>query len=233
MRARFTKLMSGLTRGLFYTLLCTLTIILSSEADARGYSIPTSPGPDFDIGSVLSNYTSAGGGELYLKPLDNNLMGESYDVDTGSISFRQTDVSIPGNSSLSVQFSRRASGKSYIQYNAPVMTPLGSVWDIDLPYVITRVARNATSNCNIVTPNNGYGSSIFSIGIKLYTPGGGELVALKCAPQMVRLTSLIGRGDTQAPFGGESLGTKMGLKLVNWITFLYFRVKFQICTGTG
>jgi len=98
MQGILSKFISRLTRGLFYALLCTPTIILSTEAGARGYggnSIPTSPGPDFDIGSVLSNYTSAGGGELYLKPLDNNLMGESYDVDTGSISFRQTDVAIP------------------------------------------------------------------------------------------------------------------------------------------
>lgn len=154
-------------------------IALSSVAatiglNAAAYNIPTSAGPTFDIGSVLSNYTSAGGGELYLKPLDNNLMGESYDVDTGSISFRQTDVSIPGNSSLPVQFSRRASGKSYIQYNGLVDTPLGLVWDIDLPYVVSRVSHDASANCSVVTPNNGLGGSIFSIGIKLYTPGGGD-----------------------------------------------------------
>lgn len=172
MRASVSEFMVRFRRTLLYPLLSILALTLSFEANA--WNIPTSPGPDFDIGTVLSNYTSAGGGELYLQPLKNNLMGESYDVDTGGLSFRHVDVSIPGNSGLAVEFSRRANGKSYIQYNGLVMSPLGYVWDIDLPYVVTRVRHDATANCNVVTPNSGLGTSIFSIGMKLYTPGSGD-----------------------------------------------------------
>jgi len=162
----------------FSIFLTFLLFLMGASFKAGAWSIPTSPAPDFDIGTLLSNYKSGGGGSLYLSPLDNGLMGESYDIDTGAITFRHVDVSLPGNNSLPVEFARSANGQSHRQSNGVDKSALGYVWDVDIPYVITRVTTGRSGNCNAVVDASdrfsGGGGAQLDMGTKLYSPGGGE-----------------------------------------------------------
>jgi len=162
-------------------LLTCLFILLTPQLShaQSGNNVPISPGPDFDIGTLLSNYTSAGGAKLYLSQLENSLMGESHDIDTGALTFRHVDVSIPGNNSLPVTFARRADGRSHRQQNGIELGPLGYLWEVDLPYVLTRVDQGNSGNCDAVDSEGSRFSDSFvqeslDIGTKIYTPGGGE-----------------------------------------------------------
>ena len=55
-------------------------------------------------GDVQGRYITAG-----IDVLDETVFGDHVDIDTGAVSFTHTDISIPGNSSLSVSFGRTLS----------------------------------------------------------------------------------------------------------------------------
>ena len=50
-----------------------------------------------------------------LSSLDENLLGDNVDVDTGSLTFQATDVSLPGNSALPVAFGRVFTGAPFVE----------------------------------------------------------------------------------------------------------------------
>lgn len=162
----------------FSFVLTFLLFLLGVGSRAGAWSIPTSPAPNFDIGTLLSNYKAGGGGSLYLSPLDDGLMGESYDIDSGEITFRHVDVSLPGNNALPVEFARSANGRSHRQSNGVDKSALGYVWDVDLPYVVTRVSSGRSGNCNMVVDAtdrfSAGGGAQLDMGTKLYSPDGGE-----------------------------------------------------------
>ena len=60
---------------------------LTCASVASAFATPAAangpPSKTFDVGTVTSNYKGAGGGSLFLDPLDNSLFGESHDIDTG------------------------------------------------------------------------------------------------------------------------------------------------------
>ena len=68
----------------------------------------------------------AGSQELDL--LDDNLVGDHIDLDTGALTLSQTDVSLPGNSALPVEFGRTLSR------NSPWLTWIGD-WSPSVPYI--------------------------------------------------------------------------------------------------
>ena len=166
-----TRLISILLFSIINSLICA--------SFAHSQNIPTSPGTDFDIGSLITNYKAAGGGSLYLSALDENLMGENYDVDTGSVSFNHTDVALPGNNSLPVTFSRRADGNYHLVYGEDHISEIGKAWKVDIPYVVTRVEQGNSLSCvDTLDVSDRFVNSFFTesldIGTKLYTPGSGE-----------------------------------------------------------
>jgi len=140
-------------------------------------------------------------------------MGESHDIDTGAITFSHTDVSLPGNNNLPVRFARRADGKSHLSQNGSQLGPLGYLWRVDIPYVITRVSDGRSGNCDAVTTpqtrfsgyaeSNGQSADFFAqnsldIGTKIYTPGGGER----------DLGSLVSNAQTGFYGPGRKMGTR-------------------------
>ena len=57
-----------------------------------------------DLGDIQKRYNSH-----ELSALTNDLVGDHIDIDTGALSFTTTDVSIPGNNGLAVEFTRTLS----------------------------------------------------------------------------------------------------------------------------
>ncbi len=152
-----------------------LFLLLGISSPSHAYTIPTSPGPDWDLNTLISNYTADGRGALYLTPLDDNLMGESHDIDTGAISFRQVDVALPGNSHLKVEFARRANARYYLPGGGSHTSPVGRYWDVDIPYIVTRVDQGNSANCNEPSSFANYiARETLDIGTKLHIPGRGE-----------------------------------------------------------
>jgi len=66
-------------------------------------------------------------------PDTTELIGERIDLDTGSVSFQQTDVSIPGNSNLEVAIHRTFRGSYWMHQNT---VEFGD-WKLDIPSVQT------------------------------------------------------------------------------------------------
>jgi hypothetical protein len=62
-----------------------------------------------------------------------DLLGERIDLNSGSISFKHTDVSLPGNSALPVAISRLHKSKAYSNFNRTDF----SDWALDIPYIQT------------------------------------------------------------------------------------------------
>lgn len=71
-----------------------------------------------------------------ITPETTALMGEQIDLSTGSLSFRQTDISIPGNFKIPVEVSR-ISGTADVEFSA---NRLFGDWSLDIPYVSTSLA---------------------------------------------------------------------------------------------
>jgi len=105
---------------------------------------------------------------------DEDLFGHSIDVETGTLSFRVTDVHLPGNSNLEVAFRRSASSGD------PRSKPhrvLGRYWQMDIPHIIYTVPKGHTGNPNRCTGNpfsstnnNASGAG----GMYLFTPNEGR-----------------------------------------------------------
>jgi len=77
-----------------------------------------------DLGDIQSQYNS-----YNLDMLGDDLVGDHTDIDTGALSLTQTDVSIPGNSGLSVSF-----GRSLSRQRFPNTAWLGG-WAPTIPYI--------------------------------------------------------------------------------------------------
>jgi len=75
---------------------------------------------------------------MSVTPETTDLLGEQIDLNTGSLSFSQTDISIPGNNHLSVSISRVNKGKNYTWYNTLDMGD----WMLDIPYIHTTLLKN-------------------------------------------------------------------------------------------
>lgn len=76
-----------------------------------------------------------------LSPLADNIFGEEINDYVGSLEFAVTDVSIPGNSTLKVEFRRRLRVRRVLEewFHDSAL----SDWDIDLPHLYgTFLARN-------------------------------------------------------------------------------------------
>ncbi|NQY64480.1 MAG: hypothetical protein HRT38_12225 [Alteromonadaceae bacterium] len=67
-----------------------------------------------------------------------DLMGERIDLNTGALTFSQTDVSLPGNNNLSVAIHRTFKGGNYDYFNTVDMHD----WMLDLPYIHTTLLKN-------------------------------------------------------------------------------------------
>ncbi|WP_164852328.1 colicin E5-related ribonuclease [Rheinheimera riviphila] len=65
-----------------------------------------------------------------------DLMGEQIDLSTGSLSFKQTDIQVPGNFAIPVAVTR-ITGTADVEYSANRL--LGD-WSLDLPYIATSMA---------------------------------------------------------------------------------------------
>jgi len=71
-----------------------------------------------------------------ITPETTGLMGEQIDLSTGSLSFSQTDINIPGNFKIPVQVTR-ISGTADVEFSA---NRLFGDWSLDIPYVSTSMA---------------------------------------------------------------------------------------------
>jgi RHS repeat-associated protein len=65
-----------------------------------------------------------------------DLMGEQIDLNTGALSFKQTDIQVPGNFAIPVAITR-ITGTADVEYSANRL--LGD-WSLELPYVSTTMA---------------------------------------------------------------------------------------------
>lgn len=72
-----------------------------------------------------------------ITPETTDLLGESIDLNTGSLSFSNTDVSIPGNSQLPVQISRNFKGHQ-LPFNSEL--EFGN-WSLDIPHISSTILQ--------------------------------------------------------------------------------------------
>ncbi|WP_165967334.1 RHS repeat protein [Luteimonas aestuarii] len=135
-----------------------------------------------------------------IKALGPDLFGEEISSYTGGISFSQTDLSLPGNSSLPVSVMRRlvVDGNKSPSTNTDLSIWRGYAfgeWELDLPYLTGTYSEvdgwvvntsNPNARCSSPTTYNQYRPNSITIGIvhfnnysfwnglQLNTPGGGE-----------------------------------------------------------
>lgn len=83
-----------------------------------------------------------------LTMLDNALMGDSIDPDTGGINFSHTDVSIPGNFGLEVAVRRNLS--QGWKYHDTVSTEFGDWW-LEVPKVTQLMPLEGSSPFSCAT----------------------------------------------------------------------------------
>ncbi len=114
--------------------------------------------------------------------------GDMVDLYTGSLSFSQTDVSIPGNSALPVAIVRRFDTLRSRALNNPASTRAFLDWQIDIPRItVTRadLAPWPANRCSShwIPPQLRRGETYYypdeySAGLKLEFPGGSTDVLL-------------------------------------------------------
>jgi hypothetical protein len=75
-----------------------------------------------------------------LATLGPDLFGDSASLDTGALSFAATDVSLPGNSGLTVAFTRKFAVSNRKGYYGTHDLPLAD-WDFDVPRLSGVFAR--------------------------------------------------------------------------------------------
>ncbi len=128
--------------------------------------------------------------------LGTDLFGDSISTYNGALSFLQTDVSIPGNSSLPVSVSRRFLGVSEMETLGTSYGLFGD-WDLDLPRIEGTfslrdgwvVDAGLTARCTFYdkprqvaanNPGDGsfYADEFFS-GVHMYLPGRGSQELLR------------------------------------------------------
>lgn len=132
-------------------------------------------------------------------PLTSNLFGDQLNIKDGSISFSQTDVSIPTNSGLRVEFVRTSPRQK--QGVDAAQLPMGSGWEIDIPYMMatfdTRRGWDTSGNARcsssylgptqLVGPSPDYNTTVMSgqmywSGIHVNIPGVGFENVLRLPP---------------------------------------------------
>lgn len=133
-----------------------------------------------------------------LTGLGLDLLGDSIDPHTGSISFQHTDINLPGNSGLPVSLTRKLS-QSYF-YSLSVDAEFGD-WNYDVPrlHVTTAYAVNAWAGTRCTNPastfakrqysnSSGSGSYAYPVeysnGLIMEVPGQGSQQVLQPSPNV-------------------------------------------------
>jgi hypothetical protein len=78
--------------------------------------------------------------QMGVTPETSDLLGEQIDLNTGSVSFRHTDISIPGNNNLEVAIHRVFKGANYAHSSTLEMAD----WMLDIPYIHTTLLKGST-----------------------------------------------------------------------------------------
>jgi len=92
-----------------------------------------------------------------LTAYDNNLMGDSVDLNTGTLSFQHVDVSLPGNSGLEVAIRRRRAQGDIFKHRAPNASENNdqkisnsfSDWMLEVPNISMTVAAGTLGGINL------------------------------------------------------------------------------------
>lgn len=163
-----------------------------------------------DIRTMFNRASERVGAATEIAPINAEAFGEEIDLYSGGLSFRVTDVSIPGNSALPVEFSRRFVVRAHNQRLINDFA-MGD-WRIDLPRVTLTSAFNswphlsAAQRCSSVAQDQVVPGSIlrsqprtaaqpylasFTVnawnhwsGVRAEMPGGGELLVPSTTAQM-------------------------------------------------
>jgi RHS repeat-associated protein len=156
------------------------------------------------------------GGPQGVSALGSGAFGDSVDLYTGSLSFRHTDIDLPGNSGLSVSVGRRYSaGRPHILRGS-----FGD-WDLDIPHLRGNFTaqygwvvgtQNGTARCTEFGKPGGamsgnhqesWGPEHYWAGNFLSVPGGGSQEILRrgaantAAPSDGHTYPLVTRGNWQ------------------------------------
>ncbi|MGH8084027.1 MAG: hypothetical protein ACREPV_01950 [Lysobacter sp.] len=150
-----------------------------------------------EVNQIWEEYGKRIGSSSEVAPLGSNLFGDQVSLSNGALSFSVTDVSIPGNNSLPVAFTRtftvRGRKGSHLNNDFPLAD-----WEIDLPTISGVFAPDWVSGlldapgqrCSVTTPMAGrppalwvddhrFASKDYWQGHQLSLPsGGGELLLL-------------------------------------------------------
>lgn len=129
--------------------------------------------------------------------LSADLFGDSVNFYTGGLTFRQTDVSLPGNNSLSVSVGRRVSAGAQVEAGRPF-----GRWELDVPHIQGTFSLNdgwvtqfgTTKRCsNFSSPRSAYGTNsslwgaeTFWAGSFLHIPGAEGRRMLLRAPSFTK-----------------------------------------------
>ena len=111
-----------------HIIICTVGMMLFSS-QAWGQAAGETP--------VNVEYLERENVDERLTAYDNNLLGDSLDLKTGTLSFDHTDVSLPGNFGLEVAI-RRTRGAEYA-YETSNASHFGD-WSLNVPHITTIVA---------------------------------------------------------------------------------------------
>jgi YD repeat-containing protein len=119
-------------------------------------------------------------------------LGDTVDLYTGSLSFHQTDISLPGNSTLPVAVTRRFDSASLNFMSAEVAASLAfEDWQIDLPRIETTLAaaqpwpsNRCTTNwmpSNVTVGAYTWGPSQYWQGFNIDLPGSSAVMLVPSA----------------------------------------------------
>jgi RHS repeat-associated protein len=86
---------------------------------------------------VLADFGTYPRSTQAVEPLGSDLMGDKIDYATGNLEFSNTDVSLPGNSPLTVSFGRTI-GTGQAQHS--LILGLFGDWDVDIPHLHSLVS---------------------------------------------------------------------------------------------
>lgn len=92
---------------------------------------PTAPQANEDVMERLNVNDS-------ITPETSDLLGERIDLNTGSLSFQQTDISLPGNNGLEVALRRSFKGGHFSNQNTLDFAD----WMLDIPHIHTTLLKN-------------------------------------------------------------------------------------------
>ncbi|MEL7545835.1 MAG: RHS repeat-associated core domain-containing protein [Pseudomonadota bacterium] len=132
----------------------------------------------YDRGDFLEHYYSENV-DATIKAHDDDLLGDHIDIDTGRLTFRHTDIDIPGNFDIPVRLGRRAETPYY-----DVTKQNGfSDWMVDIPSIRVRLLAGSSwpaTRCSDKPhnfpqyPYQPVAYKPYWDGLKLYTPGDSE-----------------------------------------------------------